>query len=135
MARPKTAAPAAGFAFPRQRLDALSQYGRAGGSIEFPGQLLGGGQGFKRHAVPGAAALLHHCQDAHMTRASNLSFSTSLAAASFGLPPKSWVCLARSGRYTRSRRMLAGPSPPPSSAGVMRLTSFVLAFLIPIRVA
>ena len=84
--------------FARQRFDALPEYGRARGGVEFPGQLLGGGEGFKRHAVPDATALLHHGQDAHMTRASNLSFSTSLAAASLGLPSKSWVCLARSGR-------------------------------------
>src|SRR5258707_3009035 len=100
---------------PRQRLDALPEHGRARGGIEFPGQLLGGGDGFKRHAVPDAAALFHHGQDAHMTRASDLRFSTSVAAASFGLPSKSWVCLVRSGRCTPSRWMMAADSPPPSS--------------------
>ena len=63
-----------------------------------PGELAGGGQGLEGHAVPGAAALLHHRQDAHMTRASNLSFSTSWAAASCGLPSKSCACLVRWGR-------------------------------------
>src|ERR1035438_253098 len=120
----------------RQGLDALPEYDRAGGGVELRGQLLGSGQGFKRHAVPHTAALLHYDQDAHMTRASNRSFSTSWAAAACGFPSKIWVRLTRWGRYTRSRWMAAAPSlPPPSSAGVRRLTSFVLARLMPIRVA
>src|ERR1039458_1483787 len=115
-----------------QDVGALPEHDRAGGGVELRGQLLGGGQSFKRHAVPHTAALLHYDQDAHMTRASNLSFSTSWAAASCGLPSKIWVCLTRWGRYTRSRWMLSRPA---SSEGVRCLTSFVLAFLIPIRVA
>ncbi len=62
------------------------------------GELAGRGQGLEGHAVPLAPPLLHHRQDAHMTRASNLSFSTSWAAASWGLPSNSWVRLVRWGR-------------------------------------
>ena len=65
---------------------------------EFRRELAGRGQGLEGHAVPGAAPLLHHRQDAHMTRASNLSFSTSWAAACWGLPANSWVRLVRWGR-------------------------------------
>ena len=41
--------------------------------------------------------LLHDHQDAaHITRTSNRSFSTSLAAASLAVPSINWVCLVRS---------------------------------------
>src|SRR6185295_3137005 len=91
--------------FSAERSDALSQHGRRDRLLEFAGELLAGSQGFPRHAAPGRRsvdrALLHHHQDAHMTRASNFSFSTSLAAASLGGPSNNWVCLLRAGRYTR----------------------------------
>src|SRR5579862_7409466 len=89
----------------RERGDALSQYGGRDGLLQLARKLLPGGQRLPRHAAPGGRAgnraLFHYHQDAHMTRASNFSFSTSLAAASLGGPSNSCVCLVRAGRYTR----------------------------------
>ena len=69
-----------------------------GRTTQLRGQLLSGREGFPRHAIPSAAALLRdHQNTAHMTRTSNLSFSTSFAAASLALPSRIWVCLVRCG--------------------------------------
>ena len=52
-----------------QRLDALPQHGRRDGLPSLRGELLAGRQRLPRHAIPRAAALLHHHQNAaHMTR-------------------------------------------------------------------
>ena len=84
--------------FRRQCADPLPDDGRGYRLVQLACELLGGGQRLERHAIPGAAALFQDSQDAHRTRASNFSFSTSLAAASFGSPSKSCVCLVRPGR-------------------------------------
>ena len=58
-----------------------------------------GGQRFERHLVQLAVALFQNHQNAaHMTLASNLSFSTSFAAASFGGPSKICERFVFSGR-------------------------------------
>ena len=81
-----------------QRIDGIAQHGRAGRGVQLARELLRGRERLERHAVPGAAPLLHYGKDAHMTRASNFSFSTNFAAASFGLPSNNCVRLVRSGR-------------------------------------
>src|SRR5437867_12359605 len=101
-----------------QRIEALSQNSRRGCA-----ELLSGGQRLKGHAIPCARPLLEHCEDIHMTRASNRSFSTSFAAASLGLPSNNCVRLVRSGRCKRSMDTLEGPAVAPRPAGVSRLTS------------
>src|SRR4051794_12143122 len=73
------------------------QRGRRRG-IHFFRDLLGRRERLPGHAVPCAAAMLQYRKYAHMTRASNLSFSTSLAAASLGAPSNNWVCLVRCGK-------------------------------------
>src|ERR1017187_7002268 len=119
----------------RQRVDALTWDRRRRRLSEVRCKLLARGKGLERHAVPRAALLFHdHENPAHMTRTSNLSLSTSLAAASFALPSSNCVCFAFFGRYTRSM-VAAGAAETPSSPLVRRLTSFVFAFLMPISVA
>ena len=67
----------------------------AGGGCD----LLSGSERFPRHAVIGAATMFEYDQDsAHITRTSNLSFSTSFAAASLGEPSINCVSFFFSGR-------------------------------------
>ena len=80
-------------------VNALPQHSRRRGLAELGSKLLPSGQRLERHAIPRPVALLRDYQNAaHMTRTSNLSFSTSLAAASFALPSSICVCLLRCGR-------------------------------------
>ena len=79
----------------RERIHAAADHA----ADTLPAQLLSGRERFPRHAVPSAAALFHDNQNAaHITRTSNFSFSTSLAAASFAVPSSICVCLDRCGR-------------------------------------
>ena len=52
----------------------------------------------KKRAFEQAGLLFENNEDAHITRTSNLSFSTSFAAAVFASPSKIWVCLLFCGR-------------------------------------
>ena len=80
--------------FPR-----LTNDGRRYGLPDQRSQLLSRRQRLPGHAMPNARPLLgHHQNPTHMTLASNRSFSTSFAAASFGLPSIICVCLLRCGR-------------------------------------
>src|SRR5580704_16367252 len=125
--------------FRRKAFDALSQHGGRDGLLQFARELLAGGQRLPRHAAPGRRALdralFHDHQNAHMTRASNFSFSTSFAAASLGGPSNNWVCLDRPGRYTRLSWMEEAVEAAPNPAAVTLRISLFLAFLIPMRVA
>ena len=69
-----------------ERIDSLPGDGGEDGLPEILRQLLSGGERLPRHAVPGAALLFHYDQyAAHMTRTSNLSFSTSLRGGLLGV--------------------------------------------------
>src|SRR6185312_13658943 len=82
-----------------------------------------------------AVAILKDCQNAaHSTRASNLSFSTSAAAISCGVPESICVDFCFCGKAICSSVTTGGSSTPRSAALRVR-TSLVLARLMPIRVA
>ena len=83
--------------FARQRRDSLADIAASTGCPSSLPICCAAATVSQRHAVPGPVPLFGDHQDAHMTRASNFSFSTSLAAASFGGPSKICACLARSG--------------------------------------
>ncbi len=83
----------------RNRFDAFADDGRKHRQVELRADLLCGGQRFERHLVKRAVALLQNGQDtAHRTLASNRSFSTSFAAASFAGPSKICERFVFSGR-------------------------------------
>src|SRR5262249_17841983 len=66
----------AGFGRERSRTDDRS----LDGEPERTAELLRRGERFPRHAMPFTALLFENRQNAHMTRTSNFSFSTSFAA-------------------------------------------------------
>ena len=69
----------------RQRVYTLPEHRRRARQLA---DLLRRRQRLQRHLVPDAVALLRTPESAHMTRASNLSFSTSFAAAVFRDRPR-----------------------------------------------
>jgi hypothetical protein len=73
--------------FVRKSGDAFADDEAGEAAASFRGDLLRCGECLEAGPVPLAIALLSDEQDLHpSTRASNFSFSTSLAAASFGVP-------------------------------------------------
>ena len=83
----------------RRRFRATARHGRKYRQIQFGAELLTGRQRFKRHLVQFAVPLFQYHQNAaHITLASNRSFSTSCAAASFGGPSNTCERFDFSGR-------------------------------------
>ena len=80
--------------FGAQRIERRASDSGVNRLSEFGSELLAGGQGLPRHPVPDAAPLFENYQHAaHITRTSNLSFSTSWAATVLASPSKICVCL------------------------------------------
>ncbi len=118
MARPHRRAPASLLQVRRPSCSTLLPATAAGkASSGFGRKLLAGRQRLPRDAVPGARLLLHHDQNAaaHRTRASNFSFSTSFAAASFASPSRisasAWCAAA--GKRARSTQRATEQLPIP----------------------
>ena len=118
-----------------ERFELIADDSGESGWPDAGGDLLPGGQRLPGHAVAGAAAMFQNDEDsAHMTRTSNLSFSTSFAAASFGEPAMSLGLLFLF-RQVDALERHGSAAAGGGRAAETRRSSFVFAFLMPISVA
>src|SRR5208282_1723433 len=111
-------------------------HGRANGAGRCRGNLLRCHQRLETRVVPLALPLFGDNKDLHgqITRASNFSFSTSLAAISLGVPVRNSVFLVFVGTYILSI-FCVGSIVTPSDSRVRTAISFFFAVMMPFSVA